>query len=81
MHFSCVVSMAAESLQINPELIMFELVHCCLLPTSAAPEVQLEFWMLFFFSGLQLNTSDVHFLTNCSESLIPGMDLLNAIIP
>lgn len=81
MHFSCLVSMAAESLQLKPELIIFECVQSCLLPTSAVPEIQLEFWMPFFVSGLQLNTSDVCFLTNCSESLIPGMDLLNAIMP
>lgn len=31
------------------------------------------------FSGAQLNASDTHFLTNCSESLILGMVLLNAV--
>lgn len=56
MHFSCLVSMAAESLQLKPELIIFECVQSCLFPTSAVPEVQLEFWMPCFFSGLQLNT-------------------------
>lgn len=81
MYFSWLVSMAARSLQLKPELIVFQHVQSCLLPTSAVPEVQLEFWMPCFFSGLQLNSSDVHFLTNCTEPLIPGMDLLNAIIP
>lgn len=73
--------MAAECLQLKPELIMSECVQSCLLPTSAVPEIQLEFWIPCFFSGLQLNSSDVCFLTNCSESLIPGMDLLHATIP
>lgn len=81
MYFRWLVSMAAKSLQLKPELIMFEHVQSCLLPTSAVPEVQLKFWMPCFFSGLQLNTSDIHFLTNFSETLIPVMDLLNAIIP
>lgn len=81
MWFRCLVSMAAESLQLKPELIILKRVQSCLLPTSAVPEVQLEFWMPHFFSGLQQNTADVCFPTNCSESRVPGMDLLTAVTP
>lgn len=72
--------MAAWSLQLNPEQILFSALsaaasHFC--PSrGSAPGMSFSSGCLAPFLE-QLNTSNICLLMNCSEPLIPGMDLSN----